>query len=154
MFVRSFTALAATFVLTLTLAATAAMATDEPAPAPQSAPCVDNTRPLSRLNVNWKSGFRNGVIRGIAIDQGCGADGAGKLKRVQLAIALKVGKHCRHLLPSGRLGRAAACTHLWLTAKGTSTWSFHLRHRLPSGKYVIATRAIDAAGNIEARNKR
>jgi hypothetical protein len=158
MFVRSFTALAAMFVLTLTLAATAAMATDEPAPTPQpqSQPtqCVDKTRPLSHLNVSWRRGFRSGVIRGIAIDQGCGASGAGKLRRVQVAIARKVGKRCRHLLPSGRLGRATACTHVWLNAKGTSTWSFRLRHHLPSGKYLVATRAIDAAGNVEARSKR
>ena len=159
MFTRSLCAVAGTLAAAATLAVGSAMATDEPAPpkpAPQTpnAPraCVDNMRPLSRLGVHWQRGFRSGVIRGIAIDQGCGVNGEGKLKSVSIALSRRVGKNrCQHLQPGGRLGRAGACDHVWLKAKGTKTWSFRLPHNLPRGKYVVATRAVDAAGNVEAR---
>jgi hypothetical protein len=169
MFVRTLCALVGTTVVAVTLAVAAAMATDEPAPpvpapkpptqgAPQqpSSPraCRDNTRPLSRLEVRWQRGFRRGVIRGIAIDQGCGANGAGKLKSVSVAVSRQVGgNRCQHLQRNGRLGHAGACTHVWLKAKGTRKWSFRLRRNLPRGKYLVATRAIDAAGNVETETR-
>jgi hypothetical protein len=112
--------------------------------------CVDHVRPLSRLSVSWRRGFRHGVIRGIAIDQGCGAAGAGKVKRVSVAIARKVGKRCQPLKRNGRLGRAIACKPVWLSAKGSKQWIFRLRHQLPRGKYIVNTRAVDSAGNIQA----
>jgi hypothetical protein len=162
MFTRSLCAVGGTLAVAATLAVGSASATDEPAPpkpAPQatSAPraCVDNMRPLSRLGVGWQRGVRRGVIRGIAIDQGCGASGAGKLESVFVAVSRRVGKNrCQHLLRGGRLGRATACNHVWLKAKGTKIWSFRLPHNLPRGKYLVATRAVDAAGNIEARARR
>lgn len=157
MFTRSLSAVVGVLVVAGTLAVASAMATDEPAPPVQGSPraCVDNMRPLSRLGVGWQRGFRNGVLRGIAIDQGCGRGGAGKVKRVEVAVARKVGKHCEHLGRNGRLGRAGACTtHVWLAAKGSKNWNFRLRHQLPRGKYLVRTRAIDAAGNIEARAHR
>lgn len=159
MFLRSFTALVGVLVTALTLATTAALATDEPAPTPapttHATSCVDNMRPLSRLKVGFKKELRKkGVIHGIAIDQGCGTNGAGKVKSVQVAIARKVGKKCQHLQANGRLGRATSCSHVWLKAKGKNAWSFRLSHRLPRGKYMIGTRAVDAAGNVEARAKR
>ena len=162
MFIRSLCAVAGTLAATATLAVASAMATDEPAPpkpAPQAtgAPraCVDNMRPLSRLRANWQRGFRAGVIRGIAIDEGCGAGGAGKLRNVSVSVSRRVGNgRCQHLERNGRLGLAGACNHVWLKAKGTKTWSFRLPHNLPRGKYLVATRAVDAAGNIEARARR
>lgn len=154
MFTRSLSALAGVLVVAGTLAVASALATDEPSPPVQGSTraCVDNMRPLSRLRVGWQSGFRRGVIRGIAIDQGCGAAGAGKVKRVDVAIARKVGERCQHLMRSGRLGRASACTsHIWLAAKGSKSWTFRARHKLPRGRYLVRTRAIDAAGNVEAQ---
>jgi len=151
MFTRSLAVLVVTLVTSGTLAVASATATDDPAPKPQggSQGCVDTMRPVSRLGGKWKSAFRNGVIRGIAIDQGCGATGAGKLKRVDVAIARKAGKRCQSLLPSGRLGQAGACKHVWLHAKGKGKWSLRLKHKLPRGKHLIATRAIDSACNVE-----
>jgi hypothetical protein len=157
MFTRSLSVLVGTLAVSGALAATAAMATDEPAPplhGTTRAACVDNMRPLSRLSIDWKRGFRQGAIHGIAIDQGCGANGAGKVKAVSVAIARKVGKRCQHLTPSGRLGRATGCTHVWLPTKGSSAWRFRLSHRLPRGTYIVSTRAIDSAGNVEARAQR
>lgn len=156
MFIRSLSALVGVLVVAGAMAAASAMATDEPAPPAQGTPktCVDNMRPVSRLSLSWKRGFGNGVIRGIAIDQGCGAAGAGNVRRVSVAIARKVGKRCQHLRLNGRLGPAAKCTHVWLPAKGTRNWSFRLRHRLPHGKYLVSTRAVDAAGNVQANRGR
>jgi hypothetical protein len=156
MFKRSLSALAVALVAAATLAVASAMATDEPAPqSPASAEaCTDNMRPVSRLSAHWKTAFRPGVVRGIAIDQGCGAAGAGKLKRVSVAIERKAGKRCQHLLRNGRLGRAGACSHVWLPAKGKANWSLHLAHKLPRGKYVVSTRAVDSAGNVESRSHR
>jgi hypothetical protein len=113
--------------------------------------CVDHVRPRSRLGVHWQRGFRRGVIRGIAIDQGCGAAGAGKVKRVSVAITRKVGKRCQSLKRNGHLGRATACRQVWLAAKGSKEWTFRLRHKLPRGTYVVGTRAVDSAGNVEVR---
>jgi hypothetical protein len=164
MFTRSISTLAGMLIVAGALAVAPAMATDDPAPSAQAntAPsaqantltCVDNQRPLSRLSVGWQRGFRKGVVRGIAIDQGCGVAGAGKVKLVSVSIARKVGKRCQHLMPNGRLGRAIACTHVWLPAKGAKAWIFRLRHRLPRGTYIVSTRAVDSAGNVEGRAQR
>jgi hypothetical protein len=156
MFTRSFSVLAVTVVAAATLAVASAMATDEPAPPspPSAKACVDNMRPVSRLSAKWKTSFRKGVIRGIAIDQGCGAAGAGKLSRVSVAIERKVGKRCQHLLLNGRLGSASACSHVWLPAQGKASWSLRLRHKLPRGKYMVSTRAVDSAGNVESLSHR
>jgi hypothetical protein len=155
MFLRFFTVVGV-LIASLTLAATAAYATDEPKPAPQAAaaPCVDTMKPLSRLKSSYKRDLRRGVIRGVAIDQGCGANGAGKLKSVRVGVMRKVGKRCQHLLANGRFGKAGSCSHVWLKAKGTAAWTFKLRTKLKGGKYLIGTSAVDAVGNVEARTKR
>jgi hypothetical protein len=159
MFMRSISVAGGVLAAAGTLAVASAMATDEPAPAPapapQTQPCVDHKAPLSRLRVSWQRGFRTGVIRGMAIDQGCGAGGAGKVKRVDVAIARKSGKQCQYLTRKGSLGRAGGCAkRVWLPAKGTKNWTFKLRHKLRSGLYVVSTRAVDAAGNVEAQSRR
>ena len=151
MFTRPLMAVVVTIVIAATVADAAATATDEPAPKPTPAPqtCVDTMRPVSRVSSNLRVTLRRGVIRGFAIDQGCGAAGAGKVKRVDVAISRKVGKRCQALRANRRLGRVGACRHVWLHAKGTSRWSLRLGHKLPRGTYVVATRAIDSAGNRE-----
>lgn len=42
------------------------------------------------------------------------------------------------------------CPQVWLTAKGTSKWSFKLKGTLPPGKYVVYARAVDGKGSAEA----
>jgi hypothetical protein len=150
MFTRSLSVLVTTLVAA-GLAVTSAMATDEPAPPSQTTAqaCLDSTRPVSHLRVNWRKGFQNGVVRGVASDRGCGAAGAGQLKRVSVSIRRTSGKRCQHLLRNGRLGSATSCTPRWLPAKGTKTWTFRISHKLPRGKYMVTTRAVDLAGNVE-----
>jgi hypothetical protein len=156
MFTRSLSVFATTLVAAGLLAVTSAMATDEPAPPsqPQAEACLDSMRPVSHLSTNWRRGFRNGVVRGVAVDRGCGTGGAGQLKLVSVSISRKVGKRCQHLMPNGRLGHATSCTPRWLPAKGKKSWTFHLIHKLPRGKYIVATRAVDTAGNVESRSSR
>jgi hypothetical protein len=76
------------------------------------------------------------------------------LSRVSVAIERKVGKRCQHVLRNGSLGKAGACSHVWLPAKGKASWSLHLRHKLPRGSYMVSTRAVDSAGNVERRSRR
>jgi hypothetical protein len=148
---RSLSVLVTTLVAAGLLVVSSAMATDEPAPPSQTTAqaCLDSTRPVSHLRVNWRKGFQNGVVRGVASDRGCGEAGAGQLKRVSVSIRRMSGKRCQHLLSNGRLGSATSCTPRWLPAKGTKNWSFRISHKLPRGKYMVATRAVDLAGNVE-----
>ncbi|HET9593643.1 MAG TPA: delta-60 repeat domain-containing protein [Solirubrobacterales bacterium] len=41
------------------------------------------------------------------------------------------------------------CPQIWLTAKGTSKWSFKLKGVLTAGKYVVFARAVDGKGLAE-----
>jgi len=45
--------------------------------------------------------------------------------------------------------KGGQCPQIWLTAKGTSRWSFKLKGKLPPGNYVIYARAIDGKGLAE-----
>jgi hypothetical protein len=91
-------------------------------------------------------------LRGIA---GTAADDHA-VTSVQIAV-LQVRSRghasCRQLAPSGLLialrVKAGTCapSH-WLTAKGTSSWSFALLRRLPPGTYIFAARAKDAKAQL------
>lgn len=71
---------------------------------------------------------------------------------------------CRRLAANGRLGKAkrtsAPCSAAgFLTASGTTRWTFNLIRALPKGRYVIVSRAFGAAGaerhsSAKARNRR
>ena len=161
MFSRFLMVLALAFAVTTALAATA-LATDEPikppnlpttAPAPQApqkpAACLDTARPSAKLHAKWQRGFRNGKLRGTAIDRGCSAGKAGKLKSVRVSVARRIGNRCQHVNAKGQLGRAMSCAPHWLKARGTRRWSLNLRHALPNGRYVVRVSAVDAAGNVQ-----
>lgn len=142
----------ATAVAATTMTVAPALATDEPTPPSHQGVkgCVDNMRPVSRLSRNVGSTLHKGVIHGIAIDQGCGPAGAGQVRRVSVSISRRVGKRCQHLLANRRFSRAASCTiNVWLRAHGHKTWTFRVGHKLPAGKYMVGSRAVDSAGNIE-----
>jgi hypothetical protein len=75
---------------------------------------------------------------------------AGKVDRVMVAVKrLRGAGVCQHLYRSG-LSRPGSCipTH-WMRAKGTSSWRFDIPRGLPSGRYRLHRRAVDAAGNRE-----
>lgn len=119
--------------------------------------CVDQTAPVSRFSSRARR-VRSGrrlVLRGTARDRGCAG-----VRRVQVAIARKAGRRCRHLQPGGRFARrATSCARTrYLTAKGTSRWSFTTRRALPAGSYQVWVRAVDRKRNTErkrfARNGR
>jgi hypothetical protein len=93
---------------------------------------------------------RGASRRGTARDIGCGID------RVRIAVARKHRGRCRLLTPRRRLTHRTSCAHRrWLRVRGTTRWSFALPRRLPKGVYIVRTRAIDFAGNVErARHHR
>ncbi len=68
-----------------------------------------------------------------------------------MSVARRVGKLCRFLQANRKFTKARSCDkHSYLNAKGTSSWSLKLPS-LPSGRYTIWSRGIDAAGNIERK---
>jgi len=152
MFVRSL-AVAACCTLAAAVAAAPAPAqtTDTPVPGVQPGACTDTAAPTSGFSRRAaRRAGRHNVLRGTARDVGCGLD------RVGISVLKKKGKKCRHLTSRGRLTTATSCAHRrWLNVKGTSSWSFRLPKRLPNGRYVVRTRAVDFSGNVQrAHNKR
>jgi hypothetical protein len=98
-----------------------------------------------------KTRSRRIVVRGTAHDLGC----AHKVARVTVAIARRAGGgHCQYLQTTGRLGAVGKCRRaVYISARGTSHWSFAAPRRLRAGVYVIRSRAIDAAGNVERKQR-
>lgn len=85
-------------------------------------------------------------IGGTARSRGCSV-----VRRVQVALALRTRRGCRHLRAHGGFGKPTACSRpVWLTARGTARWSFRRRVRVPPGRYLVRTRARDAAGSTES----
>ena len=132
--------------------------------------CQDNNPPYSNWgNGNgwyghdgnghyWRGwGDGNGYFGGNSWDRGCNGSNNGynsslaqvnKVARVMVAVKRVRGSQCQHLSRSGRLGRPGHCsvTH-WFPATGTRHWGHNISRALPSGRYRLKHRAIDAAGN-------
>jgi hypothetical protein len=74
-----------------------------------------------------------------------------KVAKVQIAIVSKSGGDCRDLLRSGRFSTPHRCgrPRSFLTAKGTTKWTFALRTKLERGYYVVYARAIDNKGQTQ-----
>jgi hypothetical protein len=125
--------------------ASAQSPTDHPVPGVQPGACTDTAKPTSSFTrkAARKAG-RNRLLRGTARDVGCGVD------RVTISVQRKSGKayktlfHKSPLLRKLRRGRQH-----WLPVRGTTHWSFRLAKRLPRGTYLVRTRAIDFAGNVQ-----
>jgi len=78
-----------------------------------------------------------------------------KLARVYVALGRRVGKQCRFARANGKLGPKVSCKRTsYLPAKGTSTWTFLFKHRLPAGRYLAWIRGVDSAGNRERKDKK
>jgi hypothetical protein len=133
------------------LAATPAMATDDPPPPLQPAPplaalapvlgkCTDSARPTSAVGA-----IKRHVLRGTARDVGCG------VAMVTVSFARQSKGKCLFLTTKRKLSRPARCSGHFLVATGTKNWRVELPKRLPRGTYVVRSRAIDFAGNVEAR---
>jgi hypothetical protein len=74
-----------------------------------------------------------------------------EVKKVEVALVWKRGGKCRELLSSGRFSHSRRCgrPRAFHAAKGTSSWSFKVRHRLKRGYYVVYSRATDDAGQTQ-----
>lgn len=122
------------------------------------APCVDRLAPRSsfrRAKRPVRVGRRRLVMRGTALDLGCGS-----VRRVAVAIGRRQPgsrRKCRFLKRNGRLGRTVRCRRpRYLPARGAARWRLRVRLRagLPRGRYTVQTRATDAAGNREWKLRR
>jgi hypothetical protein len=91
------------------------------------------------------------TVRGSASDRGC----AHRLARVTVAVAKRSeGGRCRYLQADGRLGARGSCRHAtYVSARGTTHWLLRVARRVPPGTYVVRSRAIDAAGNVERKQR-
>ena len=108
--------------------------------------CADATRPKATLS---KASAKRRKLRlsGRASDAGCAA-----LARVEIAISRKAGRRCRFVAANGRLTKARKCSkRLFLRAKGKGAWTLRLARKLPRGRYTILVRAVDGAGNRQAK---
>jgi hypothetical protein len=115
--------------------------------------CKDTLAPESRwsrggVRASRKHGL---LVRGTARDRGC----SGTVARVTVAVARRAGGgRCRYLQASGRFGARVRCRQpTYVSARGTSRWSLRRPGPLPRGTYVVRSRAIDAAGNVEHKHR-
>jgi hypothetical protein len=124
--------------------------TDNPVPGAIPGACTDHSRPTSGFSRRAaRRAGRRRILRGVARDRGCGVD------RVRISVARKHGRRCRHLTSRRRLGRRTSCGHRrWLPVKGTTRWSFRLPGGLRTGTYIVRTRAVDFAGNVQRSHRR
>jgi hypothetical protein len=115
-----------------------------------AAGCHDHTPPVTTIARGSRFTRKGITLRGVARDRGCGPKGRGTVARVSLAISRRVGKKCQWLQPKGGFGKTGSCRKkTYVTAKGTSRWSFTLKARLKKGTYAVVPRAIDSVGNVE-----
>jgi len=134
-----------------------ASATDTPPPPMQPAPtvqalqsvltkCTDSIRPTSGFGPKAaRDAAKTRVLRGTAADRGCG------VALVTLSILRVDGKRCRPVTRTGKLGARGTCSaKRYVVASGTTRWQLALPKRMPKGTYLIRTRAIDLAGNVQA----
>jgi hypothetical protein len=96
-------------------------------------------------------------MHGTSSFKACKGGALGKVKRVVVQLKLQLSKKkCRFLTKKGRLGKARSCTKrtpAFVTAKGTSKWSYTVKGALPAGKYEARVTARDNLGNSERRSK-
>jgi subtilase family serine protease len=111
--------------------------------------CSDATAPRSKFKrKSLRASRRKLALAGTASDRGCGASGAGKVKRVRVAVARLSGKRCRFLALKAGFSKPRSCKRAgYLVARGTTKWKLSLRRRLPAGTYRAYVRATDSAGN-------
>lgn len=123
--------------------------------------CVDSYSPRSRFRgPNRRDSHRSPVrasrrgisLRGRAEDRDCHRK-PGAVKRVEVAIARRVGKRCSFLGTGGRFGRPAKCSvpRGFRAVHGTKSWRYSKKVRLRRGRYLAFSRATDPAGNVEYR---
>jgi hypothetical protein len=117
-----------------------------PAPArPAVAAAPDRTPPATALR--RVSALRQPItLRGTARD-------AGGIRRVRVSVARHVGGLCRFLRAGGTFSTARSCKRSsYVDARGTTSWTLRLP-ALAHGRYTVWARGIDAAGNVERKDR-
>ncbi len=121
------------------------------APTTTASPCVDTQRPYSHF-VRRRLTRKRVDLAGRTREPGCA-----RMTLIQVAVSklARRGPDCRPLNRGGRLGKPRLCGRLkYLRAKGGRPWRLRLRAHLPRGRYLIAARVRDAAGNVERPSSR
>lgn len=112
-----------------------------PAPLAGARTC---SAPRSRINRNSRLLRTRTAVRGIARGVDC------KLAAVHVAVGRKVGRACRYLQANGRFGERRDCRRpQYVKARGTSTWSLNRKAKLPRGRYLVWSRAVNRNGDVE-----
>lgn len=134
----------------------------DPQPVPIATPPPPNQPPFARMKPvpkKLKVGKLKGFFGTAADPDGNGVQSVqiALVKRLRGGIEAKASAgarlRCFALSAKRRFKRTKAkgnqCPQVWLTAKGTSKWSFKLKSPLPPGKYVVYARAVDGKGLAE-----
>ncbi len=114
--------------------------------------CEDTTAPVSRFTRSKSRLTRRTIsVHGTSKDTGCDDQG-GELRQVKVSVARQEGRLCRFLGARGGFSARRSCGRAsYLTARGTTSWSFARRLKLRPGTYRLFVRGIDAAGNVERK---
>ncbi len=120
--------------------------------------CRDRVAPTSRFITSRRTIARPArrlALNGRATDRTCPGQRP-RIRRVAISIGrLTPNGRCFFLTSLGRFTAPRRCSNrLYVTARGTTRWTRRLRRPLRRGRYVIRSRAIDAAGNIERQTRR
>jgi pseudomonalisin len=124
------------------------------APATAASACAARTAPVSRFARSRaiRASRRRLSLTGTASDRGCRAGGAGRVRRVRVAVARRAGTRCLFLRGRKGFTRPRSCSkRVYLTAKGTTRWRYTFRGRLANGRYRAYVRGTDASGNVPRR---
>jgi hypothetical protein len=120
-------------------------------PGAAASACTDRTAPVSKFARRRavQASRKRLSLTGTAGDRGCRAHGAGRVKRVRVAVARRAGKRCRFLQGKKGFTKPRTCSkRVFMAAKGTTHWRFAFRGRLAKGRYSAYVRATDVAGNV------
>lgn len=111
-----------------------------------SPPPPDQTSPTSSMR-RVTSVKQPITLRGSATD-------TGGIRRVRVSIARNVGDLCRFLQANRTFSAPRDCKRTsYIDAKGTTSWTLKLP-TLPGGRYMVWSRAIDTAGNVERKDRK
>jgi hypothetical protein len=133
-----------------------------------SAACRDRTAPRSSVSRRHLRATRRELrLSGRSLDFGCkggkqSRSRGGSVKAVSVSVAHRVGSRCRFVGGKGRLGGARSCSKPVLLGAAVRSragrvkvdWRLRKSVSLPAGRYVVAVRARDSAGNSEIRRRR
>jgi beta-glucosidase len=120
--------------------------------------------PRTSISGGVRATRRRLSLSGRTVDLACrGNAQRGRVRSVDVAVAKRVGKRCRWLARSGRLGRRASCTkpvysgrgRLGRLRAGKVPWTARVRGSgLSRGSYLVVARAVDTGGAVERRLRR